>query len=160
MVCLPLAVRPPLCTPLSHTELKTSLIGKKKPAAAKKGVCGGDEYGTGWRLQLWPFQSLCHSESDQGKGCEGPLLGSWWCTGHLHISTCCALCPMGYLSSGGDGLPDLHQRFFSQLGAKKGLGAQKVSSQSFNEIERQAQVAEKLREQQVADAKKQAEESV
>ncbi|KAB1272005.1 ADP-ribosylation factor GTPase-activating protein 2 [Camelus dromedarius] len=47
-----------------------------------------------------------------------------------------------------------------QLGAKKGLGAQKVSSQSFNEIERQAQVAEKLREQQAADAKKQAEESM
>uniref|UniRef100_A0A2K5SAA9 ADP-ribosylation factor GTPase-activating protein 2 n=1 Tax=Cebus imitator TaxID=2715852 RepID=A0A2K5SAA9_CEBIM len=46
------------------------------------------------------------------------------------------------------------------LGAKKGLGAQKVSSQSFNEIERQAQVAEKLREQQAADAKKQAEESM
>lgn len=50
--------------------------------------------------------------------------------------------------------------FSSQLGAKKGLGAQKVSSQSFSEIERQAQVAEKLREQQVADAKKQAEESM
>uniref|UniRef100_A0A7N5P041 ADP-ribosylation factor GTPase-activating protein 2 n=1 Tax=Ailuropoda melanoleuca TaxID=9646 RepID=A0A7N5P041_AILME len=46
------------------------------------------------------------------------------------------------------------------LGAKKGLGAQKVSSQSFSEIERQAQVAEKLREQQAADAKKQAEESM
>ncbi|KAM6159571.1 ADP-ribosylation factor GTPase-activating protein 2 isoform 2-T2 [Erethizon dorsatum] len=45
-------------------------------------------------------------------------------------------------------------------GAKKGLGAQKVSNQSFSEIERQAQVAEKLREQQVADAKKQAEESI
>lgn len=50
--------------------------------------------------------------------------------------------------------------FPSQLGAKKGLGAQKVSSQSFSEIERQAQVAEKLREQQAADAKKQAEESM
>uniref|UniRef100_A0A2K6GZ08 ADP-ribosylation factor GTPase-activating protein 2 n=1 Tax=Propithecus coquereli TaxID=379532 RepID=A0A2K6GZ08_PROCO len=48
----------------------------------------------------------------------------------------------------------------SALGAKKGLGAQKVSSQSFSEIERQAQVAEKLREQQAADAKKQAEESM
>ncbi|XP_076970710.1 ADP-ribosylation factor GTPase-activating protein 2 isoform X2 [Tamandua tetradactyla] len=46
------------------------------------------------------------------------------------------------------------------LGSKKGLGAQKVSSQSFSEIERQAQVAEKLREQQAADAKKQAEESM
>ncbi|PNJ68371.1 ARFGAP2 isoform 6, partial [Pongo abelii] len=46
------------------------------------------------------------------------------------------------------------------LGAKKGLGAQKVSSQSFSEIERQAQVAEKLREQQAADAKKQVEESM
>ncbi|KAL6084153.1 hypothetical protein STEG23_006964, partial [Scotinomys teguina] len=46
------------------------------------------------------------------------------------------------------------------LGAKKGLGAQKVSNQSFTEIERQAQVAEKLREQQAADARKQAEESM
>uniref|UniRef100_A0A2R8MR23 ADP-ribosylation factor GTPase-activating protein 2 n=1 Tax=Callithrix jacchus TaxID=9483 RepID=A0A2R8MR23_CALJA len=46
------------------------------------------------------------------------------------------------------------------LGAKKGLGAQKGSSQSFNEIERQAQVAEKLQEQQAADARKQAEESM
>lgn len=54
-----------------------------------------------------------------------------------------------------------HVTWFSlQLGAKKGLGAQKVSNQSFTEIERQAQVAEKLREQQAADAKKQAEESV
>lgn len=35
-----------------------------------------------------------------------------------------------------------------------------MSSQSFSEIERQAQVAEGLREQQVADAKKQAEESM
>eukprot|EP00069_Balaena_mysticetus_P002624 bmy_04121T0 len=49
---------------------------------------------------------------------------------------------------------------WERLGAKKGLGAQKVSSQSFSEIERQAQVAEKLREQQAADAKKQAEESM
>lgn len=47
-----------------------------------------------------------------------------------------------------------------QLGAKKGLGAQKVSSKSFNEVEKQAQVAEKLREEQVAEAKKQAEESM
>ncbi|XP_059787512.1 ADP-ribosylation factor GTPase-activating protein 2 isoform X2 [Balaenoptera ricei] len=70
-------------SPKASLELKTSLIGKKKPAAAKKG-----------------------------------------------------------------------------LGARKGLGAQKVSSQSFSEIERQAQVAEKLREQQAADAKQQAEESV
>lgn len=35
-----------------------------------------------------------------------------------------------------------------------------MSNQSFTEIERQAQVAEKLREQQEADAKKQAEESM
>lgn len=35
-----------------------------------------------------------------------------------------------------------------------------MSNQSFTEIERQAQVAEKLREQQAADAKKQAEESM
>ncbi|RXM34373.1 ADP-ribosylation factor GTPase-activating protein 2 [Acipenser ruthenus] len=48
----------------------------------------------------------------------------------------------------------------TQLGAKKGLGAQKVSSQSFSEIERQAQVAEKLREQQASETKKQAEESI
>ncbi|XP_064423247.1 ADP-ribosylation factor GTPase-activating protein 2 isoform X2 [Latimeria chalumnae] len=46
------------------------------------------------------------------------------------------------------------------LSAKKGLGAQKVSSQSFCEVERQAQVAEKLREQQAAEAKKYAEESI
>uniref|UniRef100_H2T647 ADP-ribosylation factor GTPase-activating protein 2 n=1 Tax=Takifugu rubripes TaxID=31033 RepID=H2T647_TAKRU len=46
------------------------------------------------------------------------------------------------------------------LGAKKGLGAQKVSSKSFSEVEKQAQVAEKLREEQVAEAKKQAEESI
>ncbi|XP_043938624.1 ADP-ribosylation factor GTPase-activating protein 2 isoform X2 [Protopterus annectens] len=46
------------------------------------------------------------------------------------------------------------------MGAKKGLGAQKVTSQNFVEIERRAQVAEKLREEQVAEAKKQAEESI
>lgn len=50
--------------------------------------------------------------------------------------------------------------FLSQLGAKKGLGAQKVSSQSFSEIERQAQVAEQLKEQQAAESRKQAEESM
>lgn len=47
-----------------------------------------------------------------------------------------------------------------QLGAKKGLGAQKVSSKSFSEVEKQAQVAEKLREEQAVEAKKQAEESM
>lgn len=47
-----------------------------------------------------------------------------------------------------------------KLGAKKGLGAQKVSSKSFSEVEKQAQVAEKLREEQAAEAKKQAEESM
>uniref|UniRef100_A0A8B9HVH2 ADP-ribosylation factor GTPase-activating protein 2 n=1 Tax=Astyanax mexicanus TaxID=7994 RepID=A0A8B9HVH2_ASTMX len=47
-----------------------------------------------------------------------------------------------------------------QLGAKKGLGAQKVSSKSFSEVEKQAQVAEKMREEQAAEAKKQAEESI
>ncbi|KAK2504079.1 hypothetical protein MC885_013725 [Smutsia gigantea] len=61
---------------------------------------------------------------------------------------------------GGSPKASLGQYATWQLGAKKGLGAQKVSSQSFSEIERQAQVAEKLREQQVADAKKQAEESM
>lgn len=49
---------------------------------------------------------------------------------------------------------------FFKLGAKKGLGAQKVSSQSFSEIERQAQVAEQLREQQAVESRKQAEESM
>ena len=37
--------------PLPHTEPKTSLIGKKKPAAAKKGVGGERQYGRvvrGW----------------------------------------------------------------------------------------------------------------
>uniref|UniRef100_A0A3B1JCA4 ADP-ribosylation factor GTPase-activating protein 2 n=1 Tax=Astyanax mexicanus TaxID=7994 RepID=A0A3B1JCA4_ASTMX len=52
--------------------------------------------------------------------------------------------------------PFLHYK----LGAKKGLGAQKVSSKSFSEVEKQAQVAEKMREEQVAEAKKQAEESI
>uniref|UniRef100_A0A8C1EG15 ADP-ribosylation factor GTPase-activating protein 2 n=1 Tax=Cyprinus carpio carpio TaxID=630221 RepID=A0A8C1EG15_CYPCA len=47
-----------------------------------------------------------------------------------------------------------------KLGAKKGLGAQKVSSKSFTEVEKQAQVAEKMREEQVTEAKKQAEESI
>uniref|UniRef100_A0A8C5RST0 ADP-ribosylation factor GTPase-activating protein 2 n=1 Tax=Laticauda laticaudata TaxID=8630 RepID=A0A8C5RST0_LATLA len=46
------------------------------------------------------------------------------------------------------------------LGSKKGLGAQKVSSQSFTEVERQAQMAEKLKEQQAAEYRKQAEESI
>ncbi|KAG9463720.1 hypothetical protein GDO78_021218, partial [Eleutherodactylus coqui] len=46
------------------------------------------------------------------------------------------------------------------LRAKKGLGAQKVSSQSFSEIEKKAQVAEKLREQQAAELRKEAEESL
>uniref|UniRef100_A0A669DCX1 ADP-ribosylation factor GTPase-activating protein 2 n=1 Tax=Oreochromis niloticus TaxID=8128 RepID=A0A669DCX1_ORENI len=46
------------------------------------------------------------------------------------------------------------------LGAKKGLGAQKVSNKSFSEVEKQAQVAEKLREEQAVEAKKQAEESI
>ncbi|XP_061831156.1 ADP-ribosylation factor GTPase-activating protein 2 isoform X2 [Nerophis lumbriciformis] len=46
------------------------------------------------------------------------------------------------------------------LGAKRGLGAQKVSSNNFTEVEKQAQVAEKLREEQAAEAKKQAEESI
>ncbi|XP_078060255.1 ADP-ribosylation factor GTPase-activating protein 2-like isoform X2 [Mustelus asterias] len=44
--------------------------------------------------------------------------------------------------------------------ARKRLGAQKVSGQSFSEIERQAQVADKVMEQQVAEARKQAEESI
>uniref|UniRef100_A0AAY4D555 ADP-ribosylation factor GTPase-activating protein 2 n=1 Tax=Denticeps clupeoides TaxID=299321 RepID=A0AAY4D555_9TELE len=51
-------------------------------------------------------------------------------------------------------------QFCHQLGAKKGLGAQKVSSKSFSEVEKQAQVAEKMREEQAAEAKKQAEESI
>ncbi|XP_038663168.1 ADP-ribosylation factor GTPase-activating protein 2 [Scyliorhinus canicula] len=44
--------------------------------------------------------------------------------------------------------------------ARKKLGAQKVSGQSFNEIERQAQVAEKMMEQQTAEARKWDEESI
>lgn len=47
-----------------------------------------------------------------------------------------------------------------QLGAKKGLGAQKVSGKNFSDVEKQAQVAEKLREEQAAETKKQAEESM
>ena len=47
-----------------------------------------------------------------------------------------------------------------QLGAKKGLGAQKVSSKSFSEVEKQAQVAEKMREEQLAEAKKNSEDSM
>uniref|UniRef100_UPI00398EEC92 ADP-ribosylation factor GTPase-activating protein 2-like n=1 Tax=Pristiophorus japonicus TaxID=55135 RepID=UPI00398EEC92 len=47
-----------------------------------------------------------------------------------------------------------------RLGVKKGLGAQKVSSQSFSEIERQAQVVEKVREQQATEAKRQSDESL
>ncbi|XP_060694661.1 ADP-ribosylation factor GTPase-activating protein 2 [Hemiscyllium ocellatum] len=43
---------------------------------------------------------------------------------------------------------------------RKRLGAQKVSSQTFSEIERQAQVAEKAMEQQAAEARKQAEVSI
>ncbi|XP_072448023.1 ADP-ribosylation factor GTPase-activating protein 2-like isoform X2 [Chiloscyllium punctatum] len=43
---------------------------------------------------------------------------------------------------------------------RKRLGAQKVSSQTFSEIERQAQVAEKVMEQQAAEARKQAEVSI
>lgn len=35
-----------------------------------------------------------------------------------------------------------------------------MSSKSFNEVEKQAQVAEKMREEQAAEAKKQAEESM
>ncbi|XP_051953569.1 ADP-ribosylation factor GTPase-activating protein 2-like isoform X2 [Xyrauchen texanus] len=46
------------------------------------------------------------------------------------------------------------------LGSKKGLGAQKVSGKSFNEVEKQAQVAEKLREEQFTEAKKHAQESI
>ncbi|MBN3308654.1 ARFG2 protein, partial [Amia calva] len=87
--------------PQSSTELKPSIIGKKKPAAAKKGTL------------------------PRGECISSFVLG-----------------------------------FFLQLGAKKGLGAQKVSSQSFTEIERQAQVAEKLRQQQASEAKKQEEESI
>lgn len=49
---------------------------------------------------------------------------------------------------------------FMQLGAKKGLGAQKVSSKSFTEVEKQAQVAEKMREVQAVEVKKSADESM
>lgn len=53
-----------------------------------------------------------------------------------------------------------HVFLLMQLGAKKGLGAQKVSNKSFSEVEKQAQVAEKLREEQAVEAQKQAEESM
>uniref|UniRef100_A0AAX7UHJ6 ADP-ribosylation factor GTPase-activating protein 2 n=1 Tax=Astatotilapia calliptera TaxID=8154 RepID=A0AAX7UHJ6_ASTCA len=53
-----------------------------------------------------------------------------------------------------------HVFLLMQLGAKKGLGAQKVSNKSFSEVEKQAQVAEKLREEQAVEAQKQAEESI
>ncbi|XP_068596075.1 ADP-ribosylation factor GTPase-activating protein 2 isoform X2 [Brachionichthys hirsutus] len=46
------------------------------------------------------------------------------------------------------------------LGVKKGLGAQKVSSKSFSDMEKQAHVAEKLREEQTAETKKHDEESI
>nr|XP_033784030.1 ADP-ribosylation factor GTPase-activating protein 2 isoform X2 [Geotrypetes seraphini] len=46
------------------------------------------------------------------------------------------------------------------LGSRRGLGAQKVSSERFNEIEHRAQAAEKLREQQAAEAKKESDESL
>lgn len=66
--------------------------------------------------------------------------------------------PAGCLGPAGWQLRQLCLLF--QLGAKKGLGAQKVSSKSFSEVEKQAQVAEKLREEQAAEARKQAEESM
>lgn len=48
-----------------------------------------------------------------------------------------------------------------QLGAKKvGLGAQKVSGKSFNEIEKQAQAVDKLKEQELVNAPKKTEEPV
>lgn len=47
------------------------------------------------------------------------------------------------------------------LGAKKaGLGAQKVSGKSFNEIEKQAQAVDKLKEQELVNATKKTEEPV
>uniref|UniRef100_A0A4W6CHL8 ADP-ribosylation factor GTPase-activating protein 2 n=1 Tax=Lates calcarifer TaxID=8187 RepID=A0A4W6CHL8_LATCA len=65
-----------------------------------------------------------------------------------------------WTSNSGSNLCTTFSNISMQLGAKKGLGAQKVSSKSFSEVEKQAQVAEKLREEQAAEAKKQAEESI
>lgn len=39
---------------VSHAEMKTSLIGKKKPAATKKGVGGERQYGRVVRSQSQP----------------------------------------------------------------------------------------------------------
>uniref|UniRef100_A0A671R608 ADP-ribosylation factor GTPase-activating protein 2 n=1 Tax=Sinocyclocheilus anshuiensis TaxID=1608454 RepID=A0A671R608_9TELE len=72
---------------------------------------------------------------------------------HLIIS-----CPCDAESEEGPSIEGLSTS--PKLGAKKGLGAQKVSSKSFTEVEKQAQVAEKMREEQVVEAKKQAEESI
>uniref|UniRef100_A0A8C1A1K3 ADP-ribosylation factor GTPase-activating protein 2 n=1 Tax=Cyprinus carpio carpio TaxID=630221 RepID=A0A8C1A1K3_CYPCA len=57
-------------------------------------------------------------------------------------------------------IPISHCSSIITLGAKKGLGAQKVSSKSFTEVEKQAQVAEKMREEQATETKKQAEDSI
>ncbi|XP_030056743.1 ADP-ribosylation factor GTPase-activating protein 2 isoform X2 [Microcaecilia unicolor] len=46
------------------------------------------------------------------------------------------------------------------LGSRRGLGAQKVSSEKFNEIEHRAQAAEKLREQQAAETRRESDESL
>ncbi|KAL7992327.1 hypothetical protein Chor_016583 [Crotalus horridus] len=68
------------------------------------------------------------------------------------LSGTLSFCGMRLLAFSGKAVP--------HLGAKKGLGAQKVSSQSFTEVERQAQMAEKLKEQQAAEYRKEAEESI
>lgn len=110
-------------------------------------LCGGPLGGEGAAALTAPApccrcEDLHHweEESDAGQERGECGAGSWFCPEPHPLK-------VGFCSG-------------FQLGAKKGLGAQKVSSKSFSEVEKQAQVAEKLREEQAAEAKKHAEESM